>query len=410
MSKVVAQLSGADVPTYRLWLQKLEKATGSSGTDIRLTLQIAKEVREKISQLGLDPADTTGVELYKALYARLVRDDAQIQRALQVETGATPQLFDAITNHFNNMQQKSGVVVIKSAVAKKILKKLHPKQTMKLLGYRSLDSMLKHESVAAMLAAAHIAESPEWHAKRLAEYSKLVPSNFETKRVQFMVPSGKKWPDVAKQYTEQHRDIIMSVPELGTVLVLPLTVALPALTTTTIMLCVRALSDIRARSAYLKLQQVRPDFEQIFAQTNDKALLHFAQARGRDVSWQTLHWFYGSEHNQDSHPELFEPHVQPEDMWIAEAEQVLLDLDPELSFWRGTHFLGLLDGKRAVSLNILDIALSVCNVCDYTRRVTHYMQQALQREVMGRYLAHPVIHKEVSQKLDTVVLPDFSTE
>ncbi len=379
------------------------------GADIRLALEISTEVRRKMRLLQLDPTDTTGIELYGALKARLVEDEGRIKQSLAVGSDDPEELLRAVADHMNKTEQGSQIIAIKSAVAKRILKKLKPKATMKLLGYRSLDSMLKHETIAELLAVSMLAESHEWHAKRLAEYRKLTPSNFEQRAVHFSVPKGKNWPKIAERYTEEFRHNILTVPELGAVVVLPLKAQLSALAITTITLCVHAMNDVRASSAYLKMHQVRPDFGEIVANMVYDEWSQVAELHNKELSWHTMHWFYGSEHNTSSHPELFEPHVQPEDMWLSEAEEILLKLDPNLQFWKGTHFLGMLDNvAQPVSMNILDVALSVCNARAYSSRFAHHMQRALHRELLGRYLAHPVLHKEVGASLEARLAPEFS--
>lgn len=56
-----------DHPLFTANLASLEKATGNAGVDTRLVADITHKAHEVIRQMGLDPADTTGVELYNAL-------------------------------------------------------------------------------------------------------------------------------------------------------------------------------------------------------------------------------------------------------------------------------------------------------------------------------------------------------
>lgn len=56
-----------DHPLFTANLATLEKATGSAGVDTRLVADITHAAHEIMRSLGLDPADTTGVELYNAL-------------------------------------------------------------------------------------------------------------------------------------------------------------------------------------------------------------------------------------------------------------------------------------------------------------------------------------------------------
>lgn len=56
-----------DHPLFTANLAQLEKAVGSAGIDTRLVADITHNAHEAMRTLGLDPADTTGLELYNAL-------------------------------------------------------------------------------------------------------------------------------------------------------------------------------------------------------------------------------------------------------------------------------------------------------------------------------------------------------
>lgn len=56
-----------DHPLFTANLANLEKATGNAGVDTRLVADITHTAHEIMRGLGLDPADTTGLELHNAL-------------------------------------------------------------------------------------------------------------------------------------------------------------------------------------------------------------------------------------------------------------------------------------------------------------------------------------------------------
>jgi ribokinase len=56
-----------DHPLFTVNLQLLERAAGNAGIDTRLVADITQATHDVMRQLSLDPADTTGVELYNAL-------------------------------------------------------------------------------------------------------------------------------------------------------------------------------------------------------------------------------------------------------------------------------------------------------------------------------------------------------
>jgi sugar/nucleoside kinase (ribokinase family) len=67
VAKFLRDLLGAQEPLFGAALQNLERASGHSGLDARLIGDILLEAHSTMRRMGLDPADTTGLELYNAL-------------------------------------------------------------------------------------------------------------------------------------------------------------------------------------------------------------------------------------------------------------------------------------------------------------------------------------------------------
>jgi hypothetical protein len=399
---------GVAEPALRTQLQQLERAAGMPGADIRLMMEIINATRAKIRDLGLDPHDTTGPELYAALKVRLHEDEQRVRTELKLQVDApAPQVLEAVAGHLGKLKLPTQTFVVKQSVLRAMFKKLPPKNTLKKLGYRSLDSMIKHEPVAQLLAAASMLESRDWQRRRLAAYKKLHAADFEVKKASFVVPMAKQWPAISAEYTAQHKHNIIAVPELGTVVLLPLSHDLPGLAITTILLSLNALNDMRSLGSYLKLQQVRPDFGEEFARAIVREPMTAADLGGEPLPWKAVHWFYGHGHS-DYHPEVFEPHVQPDDLAWHEAETVLAQLHPALEFWQGNQMLSLVDGAHPVSLNMLDVALSVCNGLDYGQRIVHHMRVGLGRELMARYLHQENLQDLLLGKLDAQLAPELA--
>jgi hypothetical protein len=408
MSRVLAQLMGAAEPTFRSQLLQLEKAAGLPGADIRLMMEIVNETRNKIRELGLDPQDTTGKELYGALKNRLLQDEIQVRAGLNIRADNSPEaVLEAVRKKLDKLQLPTETFVVKQSVIRTMLKKLQPKQTMKKLGYRSLDSMIKHEPAAVVLAAAVMIESQEWQRKRLAAYKKLKSSDFEVRKASFFMPTTKHWPEVAAEYVAKTKHNILAVPELGAVVFVPMTHDLPGLAITTMLLAIDSVNDMRSLGSYLKLQQVRPDYGELFAAAIQNEPMTAAELVGQPLPWKMVQWFYGRGHSE-YYPEAFEPHVQAEDLSWHDAETVLAELHPALEFWQGNQLLALVDGQHTVSLNMLDVALSVCNGLSYSDRVAHHMRLNLGRELMARYLHHDNLHALLLGQLDEQLAPELA--
>src|SRR6185369_14848313 len=84
MTRFLSEALGAVEPVFSRSIQQLEHAAGLPGTDIRLTADIIQKTRTKIADLGLDPDDTTGQELYGALQERLAKDEQTVRSVLGV--------------------------------------------------------------------------------------------------------------------------------------------------------------------------------------------------------------------------------------------------------------------------------------------------------------------------------------
>jgi ribokinase len=67
MARALKQLLGNDHPLFSRNLMELEKATGDAGVDVRLLADLTEKAHVVLRRLGLDPADTTGTEAYRAL-------------------------------------------------------------------------------------------------------------------------------------------------------------------------------------------------------------------------------------------------------------------------------------------------------------------------------------------------------
>ncbi|HSX34817.1 MAG TPA: hypothetical protein VLF62_04195 [Candidatus Saccharimonadales bacterium] len=400
MTRFLSRALGALEPTFSQGIQQLEQAAGRPGTDIRLTADIMRRTRDKVGELGLDPNDTTGQELYGALQERLKRDEQTVRTTLGIAEGASPdEVISRIQKFLEKHDAPKACFALKASVAKRLLKKKPPKVAMKRLGYRSVDSMLKHESPAQLYAAALMVEPASWHKTYREQYAKLTPSDFETRTISLHQPSSKKWLDLAHQFVASEHHNILSFRELGAVVLLPIDHAVDGLAITTLLLVLEEFNGIRAHSSYAKLQQVKPDFGKRLQESSVTEPYTSATLAGQPVPWRMIQRYY-ARFTDAYHPEIFEPHVQPEDLQWSSGERTLTSLEPTLRFWEGGENLGLLDDTgQVVSCNALDVALSYCNHLPFQDRIVHFMRDNLWHELMMHYLNQENLEAAVHQQL-----------
>ncbi|MEO6761046.1 MAG: hypothetical protein ABI220_01555 [Candidatus Saccharimonadales bacterium] len=406
MSRILSELLGVNESDFRINLAQLERVAGSPRADIRLQSQIERQTRAKIRKLGLDPDDTSGTELYAALSERFKADEVRLRQSISISDNAdSSQILDKIKLVLEKLEISTDCFVVKPTVMRKLIKKIPPKITMKKLGYRSVDSMLKHEPIAQLLVAAGVYETEDWQRKRLIAYKNLSSTDFEIRPITFYLPNTKKWPELASQFVSRNKHNMMPVNELGAVVIMPLGQDLPGLAITTILLAFEYINEMRSLSSFLKLQQVRPGFGDIFVEAITSEPLTGVELAGRPLPWRIIQRFYGRGRH-DYHPELFEPHVQPEDLTWHEAEQTLTGLHGALEFWQDGQMLALLDQGQPVSFNMLDVALSVCNRLPYGDRIVHYMRQSVWHELLSGYLHQESLEAIILGQLNQQLLPE----
>lgn len=410
MTRVLSELLGAREPEFRMGLMKLEAAHGRPSSDIRLTGDILRASRDKLKLLGLDPDDTTAQELYHALQQRMQADDAHLTKTLRTLAATYISAEGSVTagmvHALKELPVDTNCYALKTSTMKTLIKKQPPKKAMKLLGYRSVESMLKHEQLASLLAAAWLIESASWRRGFVEQYKRLSPRDFETRHISFVAPSGSRWNKLTASLILTHKQTVVSLKELGAVVLLPLPAERPNGTVVaTLALALHALNDLRATSSFLRLMQVRPDFgRQVATAVYGEPRLHLSLL-GEGMPWHLLQRYYATAKHMYG-TELFEPHLQADDFSWHSVERLLAHIEPKLDFWNDTAHLGVLEGKQAVSLNVLDVALNTCNKLPFLQRLTHYARTSLMHELMLRYLKHDAVEAAVTSELQ----PALQTE
>lgn len=409
MTRYLRSALGAQEPGFSQNIQQLERAAGRPSADIKLTSEIAQRVRAKVAELGLDPNDTTGPELYNMLHERFMHDEALVRFRLGISVDAPSQTVVARVQQFlSKHDMPKTCFALKTSVSKKLLKAKPPKAVMKRLGYRSLDSMLKHESPAQLYAAAAMCESPSWQKIFYAQYAKLVPSDFESRTISLFHPQTARWQALSRDYLASSRHNILGFRELGAVVALPMANHLDGLAITTVLLLSEEMNAIRAYSSYVKLQQVKPNFGRIVQQTCGIDPLTSATLAGQSVPWRVIQRYYASKDTK--HAQLFEPHVQPEDLQWYQGEKALTHLEPSLRFWEDTTMLALMHEDEPVSLNILDVALSRANHLPFGDRIVHFFQNNLWHELTMRYLHQGNLESAMQEQLANDLISEKPTQ
>ena len=398
---VLSELLGAHEPGFTNSLREVEISSGSQGADLRLTSDIANKVHSKIRELGLDPIDTTGRELYHGLQGLVKVHDEFLMNALGGEDPEnTSDLLHRCVFAINNLEIPKQCWALKHSVAKRLLKDNPPRKVMKQLGYRSIDSMLKRENIEELYVALYFLESQSWLERFIKSYKKLKPSDFEIRSISVLEFSIKNWGQAVTDYVYQNRHNVIALKDMGIIGVLPLpTDQLRGICITMLPLLLHYINEIRVYSSYFKLHQVKPNFDHIVIDT----LLHDAKPvaalADQPLHWRVIQRFYGRA-GKRSMPQIFEPHIQPEDIEWRQAEEIMYQIEPALKFWESIDYVGALYDGYTVSFNMIDNVLSYCNDLPYGHQASSHLRDSLWDELFVRYIQQDQTEEQVLSQLD----------
>ncbi len=403
----------AEEPHFQHSLRQLEMLAAHPAADIRVSVETQQGMRSKLQELGLDGQDTTAQELYAVLGERLKADERRFRERIGLD-GMNGQwasdIILQVLRAVSEVIEPKTCFALKASVAKKMLRAQQPKRVMKALGYRSAESMFKHESAAALFAAAALVESAAWHKRLFASYSKLKATDFELRDIILEQPTSRRWQELAAQSVGESRRYVYGFKELGAVVVLPLPNVQPQLIALmTATLTVQAVNEIRVASSYLRLHQMKSGFGATVSQVVLGGVLVSAEVLGRPITWDMLHQFFGRlQHVIQAN--IFEPLLHREELAWLSAEEVLARIEPSLEFWRETDHVGLQDGQgRPLTCNFTDMLLSHANGVSFEQRLTHHFKQALHTELLLRYLSGEGPRQALLINLQTKLAPEMAT-
>jgi hypothetical protein len=401
MAKFLRDLLDAQEPLFSLSLKQLEKDSGQHGTDTKLIGDIYAQAHAATKQLQLDHQDTTGPELYHALLSQVELHNKHLAKAIGgKDADSVTEMLPLIVEAVSQVKMPRTCWVLKNSVAKDFLRNNPPREVMKVLGHTSIESMLKHENLAEVFGALRFAEDGDWLRAFNENYKTVQPTDFEQREIEVVQMPLKKWGDIAEHFIAKKRHNITHLKELGVILVLPLREdRMKGISLKIMPLLLHYFNEIRLYSAFFKLKQVQPDFGEIFVTTLNADPDLGPIMSGHNVHWRVIQRYFGKL-GDESHPEIFKPHVQPEDLHWRKAEQTLYEIAPELGFWRDMDYVGLMKNDGPVSFNLMDISLSYSNEVPYDQRYLYHFRESLWNEIFMRYMGHKILEDQILKQLD----------
>lgn len=403
MSKLLSELLGAEEPIFTMAIRDLERTSGNPSADVRLTAEIVGKVHLKTQELGLDPKDTTGKELYYALLNKVRQDNDRITTDLLKLPAGTidiKALVPPMVKIAKTSKVPMGCWALKRSVAKRMLKKMPPKKMMAHLGYRSIDSMLKHEPFDEMYTGLRFSEGPEWLNKYNELFKTVKPKDFEDRKINIIQMNHDKWVGLTQHFVEKKKHNVTHSKEMGVIVVVPMQqTEMKGLPLKTLPLLFHYINEVRLYSAFFKLKSTHPRFGAEIVDTLIADPGKASSMAGQHVHWRVIQRYFGKIADE-KHPEAFQPHVQPEDLHWRKAEESLYQLDPQMEFWRDLDYVARMEKSGPVALNLLDVAFAYSNNEHYEDRYFYHFTESLWNEIFMRYMGEEVLEQQVLEQLD----------
>lgn len=396
MSRLISEILDTERISFKHLIDDWERRSDKQGHDLGLYSDMRVRAIAGVKMLGLDPTDTISHELYFALQERARQDNEWLENYLKISSKDNPEeVLKKVTKWVTKNSKMLDAWVCKPALLKNILKKQPPKVLMKALGLRSVDSMLKRNTIAEVTTLAYELETADWTAKFKQNFKKFKVGDFDVKKISFGIVETERAPKLAKAKLNITK-IVLPNYETGSVILVPPKTRFPldvlALTATLL----ESVSDIRRHSAYFRILSVRKDFGQQFYEVSSRGIIR-ASSNISEIGWNSIHRHLVG--NEDFMSQIEQPYITYEEFSVQPALNLLGTHDPRFEFWRDLEYVFFHGRKEpVVSMNLIDVVSNATNRVPYRGAKNTYGKSRLWEELWARYLTHDNVAEEIIDK------------
>lgn len=402
----------AKEPLFDHALHQLELRTHQKGVDVKLAAEIAETAAARTKQLGLGP-NATGPELYAALIQKVAEHDNHLAAAIGgTDPSDLTEMIPLIVKAAEAAPLPKDGWFLKEDKAKDMLRRMPPMAIMDRLGHHLVSQLLEKEDIYELFLALRFAEPPEFLNDFDKLYLDLKPEDFESRRIKVVPFAVEKWGDIAEHFIQKKRHNITHSKEMGAIAIMPMReTRMTGISLKVMPLLFHYFNEIRLYSSFFKLMQTKQNFGAIVSDTLIADPAHIKVTDNAHIHWRVIQRYFGKL-TTEVHPEIFEPHVQPEDLHWRRAESVLYEIDPELKFWENLDYVAVDKGVAhdTVTFNLMDLSLGYSNGIEYQNRYLYHFRESLWNEVFARYFGEKVLEEQLLEKLDNAVIkPEILT-
>lgn len=412
MAKFLRDLLDAEEPVFTAAIRQLELTSGRTGADVQLIGDITRMAHENMRSMGLNPAVSTGEEVYYALQSRVEQDIERLTKIIgATHSDDVDHLVPFMIDAANKVDFNRKVFVLKREKAKDLLRLMPPKALMKKLGYSDVEKMFAGEDFDEIYTALRFSEGPEW----LTSYDKLFETvsadDYEERDLRILRMDHDKYVDLAAHFVQKKLHNVTHTKEMGTIVVVPMHAkTMRGLVLKTLPLLLHYMNEVKLYSTFFKLKSKKPHFGKVVMETLIADPGTGTQLVGKNIHWRVIQRYLGR-HKEDSvEKAAFEPHVQPEDLHWRRAEDLLYQIDSDLEFWKDRDYVAVQYDGFPVAFNLFDVSFAYSNSETYEGRYAYHFRESLWNEIFVRYMGFKNLSQQILEQLDNdMIAPEKLT-
>lgn len=391
---------------------RMAKATGKTAVIEDLAAENAKRVLLIRNMFGL-PKNASAEQVYGVLLLALKQSDAELYELFREPDGTTQEGLRTLFNFAREFASPSKGFFLKRDKAREFLYQYPPPKILSALGYASVKELLAHEDLFQIYAALRAVEGSEWlNTVFFNAYKSLTPADFEERHIAMIVLDGK-WLEMAKKFQKKKYHNISHLKELGVVFVIPDKIDTPGETMRMYGLISHYLHEVTFYAKLIRRYAGRPDFAERLISLFRGDVPKPEQAQGENAKWLIVQRYLAKE--DERHPLLFVPHINPEALHWRRMERDIARLTDRFSFtnvgfWYNLDFVGDFfkseaDGPlKLVSFDLLDNIMSLVMEKHMIKYLYHH-QEALWNKIFMEYVGgEEVLEKMLIENFESQII------
>lgn len=296
--------------------------------------------------------------------------------------------FDKIAKAARDIATETKGFFLKKDYAKEILLKRPPENTMRSLGYDSVEKMLEVEDVGDVFSALRFGETDEWmHETFEVAYKSFTPEDFEERDVEIRV-LGEQYREVAEKFVAKKHHNVSHLKEFGVIFLNPIAQRGTGKFIRDFALLLHYFHEIAFYSKLFRKYSNSSNF-------NDKfiSLLRGDVPEAEDSdenSWLIVQRYLWKDDPQDKR--LFMPRVNPEAIHWQKAQQDLVALGKKnnnitIDAWDDSSWVAGLFSEKVFSFEMEDNAMALADHYEGKDSYYNYHQrEAMWNKIFSEYV------------------------